>query len=92
MDLDTVRIFAISKLSWIKRQRKKILGQERETGREYLNRESYYVWGRRYLLKIVEKNAVPAVNLRHRQILLQIRPATSAGKREVVLKTGSAHN
>jgi predicted metal-dependent hydrolase len=86
MDLDTVRVFAISKLSWIKQQRKKILGQERETDREYLNRESHYVWGKRYLLKVVEKDAAPTVHLRHNQILLQVRPEANTAKREAVLE------
>jgi predicted metal-dependent hydrolase len=47
MNLDTVRVFAISKLSWIKQQQRKILAQERETPREYLNLESHYLWGKR---------------------------------------------
>jgi len=50
MSLDTVRVFAISKLSWIRQQQHKLLEQERETLREYLNRESHYLWGRRYPL------------------------------------------
>ena len=86
MNLDTVRVFAISKLGWIKQQRKKILGQERETNREYLNRESHYVWGKRYLLKIVEQNTAPSVALHHREILLQVRPGTGVEKREAVLE------
>jgi predicted metal-dependent hydrolase len=45
MSLDPVRAFAISKLDWIKKQQRKLQGQERETPREYLNRESHYVWG-----------------------------------------------
>ena len=36
MSLDTVRVFAISKLGWIKRQQNKLLEQERETPREYI--------------------------------------------------------
>ena len=51
MRLDTIRVFAISKLGWIKQQQKKLQEQERETPREYLDRESHYVWGKRYLLK-----------------------------------------
>ena len=31
MKLDTIRVFAISKLGWIKQQQKKIRAQERET-------------------------------------------------------------
>ncbi len=51
MNLDTIRVFAISKLGWIKQQQKKLQEQERETPREYLDRESHYVWGKRYLLR-----------------------------------------
>ena len=50
MSLDTIRVFAISKVPWIRQQQKKFREQERETPREYLDRESHYVWGRRYLL------------------------------------------
>ena len=54
MSLDTVRVFAIAKLPWIKKQQRKLREQERETVREYIDRESHYVWGKRYLLKVVE--------------------------------------
>jgi Protein of unknown function DUF45 len=53
MKLDTIRVFAISKLGWIKQQQKKLRGQQRETPREYLDRESHYVWGKRYLLRVM---------------------------------------
>jgi predicted metal-dependent hydrolase len=85
MDLDTIRVFAISKLGWIKQQQKKIGEQEREPPREYLDRESHYIWGKRYLLKIVEKDAAPEVEVRHNQMLLQTRPATSEAKKQAIL-------
>ena len=34
MNLDTIRVFAISKLGWIRQQQKKLREQERETPRE----------------------------------------------------------
>jgi predicted metal-dependent hydrolase len=85
MDIDTIRVFAIAKLGWIRQQQRKMLGQERETPREYLDRESHYVWGKRYLLKLVEKDSAPHVELKHRQILLQTRPATGEEKKEAIL-------
>ena len=60
MSLDTIRVFAISKLGWIKQQQQKLREQERETPREYLDRESHYVWGKRYLLKMVEIDEPPS--------------------------------
>ena len=54
MSLDTIRIYAISKLSWIKKQQEKIRSQKREAPREYLNKESHYFLGKRYQLKVIE--------------------------------------
>ncbi|MEO5624635.1 MAG: SprT family zinc-dependent metalloprotease [Dokdonella sp.] len=73
MTMDAVRLFAISKLPWIKRQRQKLLAQAREAPREYLERESHYVWGRRYLLNIVEADGRPSVELKHRKLQLRVR-------------------
>ena len=85
MKLDTIRIFAISKIGWIRKQQQKLNDQECESRREYLDRESHYLWGKRYLLKVVEKNAAPVVKLNNSDMVLQIRPgATEAKRRSVV--------
>ena len=52
MEMDAIRVFVISKLGWIKKQQNKICSQEREASREYLDRESHYFFGKRYLLKV----------------------------------------
>jgi len=44
MDIDTVRLFAISKLGWIRKQQAHFREQERESQREYIDRESHYLW------------------------------------------------
>jgi len=85
MSLDAIRVFAISKLAWIKQQQKKLRDQERETPREYLDRESHYLWGKRYLLKVIEEEATPAIRLTHSQIILRVRPGTDAEARRVVM-------
>lgn len=86
MSLDTVRVFAISKLGWIRRQQNKLLEQERESPREYINRESHYVWGRRRLLKVIEEDAPTLVELSHSHLILRIRPDTSHVKRQHVIE------
>lgn len=45
MALDTIRVFAISKLPWIKSQQRKVRAQKREAPRDYMDRESHYLWG-----------------------------------------------
>jgi len=40
---------------------------------------------KRYLLKLIEKDAAPRVDLKHNQMLLQIRPASGEEKKQAVL-------
>ncbi|MDI9778671.1 SprT family zinc-dependent metalloprotease [Pseudomonas putida] len=87
MGLDALRAFAISRLSWIKAQQRQMRGQPRETEREYLNRESHQVWGRRYLLEVIEVDAVPTVELKHSVLVLQIRPGSDEARREALLES-----
>jgi len=83
---DALRAFVIGKLAWIRRQQAKLHAQERETPREFLDRESHYVWGRRRLLTIVEHHAAPLVELRHTRLKLFVRPGTDAEGRSRVLE------
>ena len=85
MSLDTIRVFAISKLGWIKRQQNKLRGQERETTREYLDRESHYIWGKRYLLKVLEEHAEPKVVLKHSSMILRVGPGTSSETKQAIV-------
>lgn len=83
--LDTLRVYAISKINWIKKHQQKFQEQERETRREYLDRESHYVWGKRYLLKVKEEKRTPSVELKHNEMILTVRPGTEMDKREAVV-------
>jgi len=85
MPLDTIRLFVISKLSWIRSQQRKLQAQERETPREYLNKESHYLWGKRYLLEIMERDAAPSIDRQHNRIVLSVRPGTTTARREELL-------
>src|SRR5712664_3217096 len=86
MSLDPIRVFAISKLGWIKQQQRKLQGQERETPREYLDRESHYVWGKRYLLKVIEWDKAPSIELKHSQMFLRLHSRTHDKKKQAVVE------
>ncbi|MDQ8207329.1 SprT family zinc-dependent metalloprotease [Coraliomargarita sp. SDUM461003] len=86
MKLDTIRVYVISKLGWIQAQQRKMAEQDRETPREYLERESHYLWGKRYLLSIIEAERPPEITLSHQKLLLRIRPGSSQAKREAILE------
>lgn len=85
MDLETIRVYALSRLGWIREQQRKFKDQERETPREYLERESHYLWGDRFLLQIVEAEQVPSIELSHKKIILKVRPGMDQAKRQAVM-------
>lgn len=78
---EVARAYAVSKLGWIRDQQAKLRGQARETPREFVERESHYLWGRRYLLSVREEDSKPRIQLDHRRIVLTVRPGTSRLKR-----------
>ena len=83
---DAIRAFAIGKLGWIRQQQTKLLEQDRETPREYLDRESHYVWGRRCLLQVVEREAPPSVEWRQHRLMLLVRPGTESARRGEIVE------
>jgi predicted metal-dependent hydrolase len=82
---EAARAYVASKLGWIRDQRAKLQRQERETPRQFVERESHYLWGRRYLLSVREADAKPAVRLGHRRIVLTIRPGSNRERRGAVI-------
>ena len=87
MDLETIRLFAISKLGWIRRQQEKFLNQEREAPREYLTKESHYFLGKRYLMKIiVVESSTPKVFINHDKLILQVRDKSNIDQKHTILQ------
>lgn len=85
MSDETLRVFLVAKVGWIRSQQKKLQDAQRESPREYIDRESHYLWGSRLLLKVKEE-AVPAtVEAKARQLLLRIRPGSTLESREAVV-------
>ena len=91
MSLDTIRLFTISKIHWIRQQQKKLREQARETPREYLDRESHYVWGQRLLLKVAEHEAPPSVEVLGSKLVLKVRPGADEVERAAVVAAWYRH-
>lgn len=85
MSPDHVRAYAIGKLGWIRRQQSKLAGQQRESPRLVIERETHHLWGRRFLLQIQEVNAAPRVEVHPKRLILLVRPGSSLEKRQSVL-------
>lgn len=87
MSLDTVRVFALSKLPWLRQQRRQFQAQDRETPRDYINRESHYLWGKRYLLTVQEGTYTPSVEIHPRRLILRARPCSDHARRKSIIES-----
>ena len=86
MNDEAVRLFAVSKLAWITKQRKKFSEQDRQTVREFVSGESHYYFGTRYLLNVVETTGKQHIELRgNKYIDLYVRPESTVEKREKIM-------
>lgn len=84
VELDAIRVYAATKLVWIKKERSKILGQERQSDKDFVGRESHYFLGKRYLLKVTCSGRARVV-LHHSVIELQVPANYSPQQCEALL-------
>ena len=84
---DKIRLLVVSRLKWIKRQQEKFLNQERQSKREYVSGESHYLWGDRYILRVIERdNRNSKVEIENkRYINLYVYKGTPVEKIEEIL-------
>ncbi|MHC1745432.1 MAG: M48 family metallopeptidase [Syntrophobacteraceae bacterium] len=82
---EVARAYAASKLGWIRDQHAKLREQARETPRQFIERESHTLWGRRYLMTVLHRDAKPCITLDHERITLTVRPDSDAGRRAAVI-------
>lgn len=68
--LEKVKIYAATKLGWIKKEQRKFQAQNREPQRHYKNQESHYLFGERYLLRL-EENPRNKVRLKGKKLIIQ---------------------
>lgn len=87
MKRESLRLFVIDKLGWIKKHIRDMNAQVREPERQFIKGESHRFKGQRYLLNIIEKESAPKVEIRNKKYLdLYVRPGSDREKREKVMK------
>ncbi len=79
---DAINLFAVKKISWIKKQVEKYKNQERQTEREYVTGESHYLWGRRYKLEVRYSNKGNNIEIKGNKMILTVREKSTRQQRE----------
>ena len=84
-DLERIRLFAISKLNWIKKHQANFNKQVLQPESEFLTGESHYYLGNKYLLNVFRKDRGQCVKIRNKKnIDLYVRNIDSFDNRKSV--------
>jgi predicted metal-dependent hydrolase len=82
--LPAVRDFALSKLGWIEKHRKKFAGKPKAAP-SLNNGAAVWVWGKELTLEISERRGNPKIVVQEGIMKMSVRPGTTARKRQELL-------
>lgn len=86
LDDEAVRLFAISKIAWIKKHQAQFDAQPRQSTREFVSGESHYFHGHRYLLNVIYHQGAPKIAIRNKTYIdLYVREDRSEAQRQRVM-------
>jgi len=86
IDDEAVRLFAISKIAWIRKHQRNFVAQDRQPPRQFKERESHYFLGKRYLLRIIEEEAPAKVVFKTKTYIdLFVRPDSTTEQRQTII-------
>ncbi|MDR2775425.1 MAG: M48 family metallopeptidase [Tannerella sp.] len=81
-DDENIRLFAVSKISWIRMQQKKFAEQLRHSAREFVSGETIYIWGKQYYLQVEYSRETGGFMLDGEKAILTVRKESTAQQRE----------
>jgi predicted metal-dependent hydrolase len=86
-DPEIIRLFAISKLGWIKKHVKGFKESHRESPRKYISGEAHYFLGKKYMLQVDEGSTKNSITIKGtKKIVMHLRPNTSYESRQRLMK------
>jgi predicted metal-dependent hydrolase len=89
MKVSAVRAYALTKLAWINKHQKRMRGQEREPERQYVDMETHYVWGHRYLLAVTEGDGKQGVCIEGSRLRLNVKSNSTRDEKASVYEAWS---
>jgi len=79
---ENIRLFAASKISWIRTQQSIFAKQLRHTEREFVSGETIYIWGKQYYLQVEYSSKANNFKLDGEKAILTVRKESTAKQRE----------
>ena len=79
---ENIRLFAASKISWIRAQKNKFAQQLRHSEREFVSGETIYIFGKQYYLQVEYSHKSNNFQLHGEKAILTVRQKSTAQQRE----------
>lgn len=83
---ESILIFVHTKIGWIKKQREKFENQPRQTERQYVSGESFFVLGKQYYLQVEYSYKGNSLVLSGDKAILTVRKESTVKQRETFVK------
>lgn len=84
-DLDTLRLYVISRLDWVREKIVKFQQQERVPARNYINNETHYFFGQRFKLFLKETKGKQTIEKKIDSLIMHVRIASDRNKRAGIM-------
>lgn len=82
--IDTVKLFANSRINWINKQRAIMVSRPIKVELQYVTGEYHYLWGMKYRLELVE-GTTNGVAIKADRLILETRKGASKEQREHIM-------
>jgi predicted metal-dependent hydrolase len=90
VNVKTLELYVASKLSWIRRQQRNFAKQSRPSDRQYVDRESHYLFGKRYLLRVHDTDQTlrfPRIEIKNKSYIdLYMKEGSSTEQKAELMK------
>ncbi|MGB5541414.1 MAG: SprT family zinc-dependent metalloprotease [Gammaproteobacteria bacterium] len=80
-----ISAFVLDRLGWIRKHQLRLAARHEQPACRYADGEHHWFSGRRYVLKVIERQAPARVALGDDSLVLQVRPGASAEQRRALL-------
>lgn len=78
----SIELFVRSKLGWIRKQQKRFQNQPRQSKREYVSGESFYLWGQQYYFEVKHDYKKNSLEIIGDKAILNVKKESTIEQRE----------
>jgi predicted metal-dependent hydrolase len=83
---EKVRLFILSRIAWIKKNKAKCIGNPPPAKENYVSGEIHYLWGKAYRLEVFYTNGKSNVYIKEDNIVLEVQKNSTQAQREDIIR------